>query len=454
MEINEKELDSLLEKYRSIRLRATTSPAEVYNIYFDEMVVIFTKLHLFSMKERMKNKIEKKITIESEDDENESNSRMMEKCVRVVKVIFQTLANSVSAIRSTENDNSKELLLMWNKLFPEFCKQMLQFSLDCASGFITGNKESGMFEPLTMMLYNFITSSNKNEEGNDVQQRPKQIATQREIVQLLLRSCSLHDSNDNSTSTSGFNIDLEWVIMIITQIAENYPNELVLSSSPIIESTNFVPSTAEQLILIKLVADQELHNIPLSFLSEMLKWFVESSKKTISPSQAEDEIFYLFRKECLDALIHTVSEVSTKKELVFERDEAKEILQHLLFFLGLPNSKGLYTLFLSGTKTWIMKSIANLCFQERENQQIVLHYENGLYSILNQTNIDDNNPLLREWTIFAIRNLCENNLEVQEKINSLRAQGVVNAPLIEKAGMKVDFDQSTGKTSVVPKKEM
>lgn len=451
MEINENGLDTLLEKYRSLRLQATTSPSELLSKYFDEMSMVFTELYSLSMKVRMKSKMEKNRIVENDEDDSNSKT-IMGKYVRVAKVIFQTLANAVSAVRSAENGNGEDQILVWDKLFPQLCKQMLQFSLDCASGSITGNKESGMIEPVTMMLYNFTGSSSSKIV---VQQRLKQIATQREIIQLLLRCCSLHDNSDGSSSSvSGLIVDLEWVIMIVTQIAEFYPKELVLSVSPSFESTSFVPSTAEQLILIKLIAEQEPSSILLPFLSELLKWFVESSKKTTSPNQVEDEIFYLFRKECLDALTNIVADISTKKELVFEREEAKEILQHLLFFLALPNSKGSYKLFLPGTKTWIMKSIANFCFQERENQQLVLHYENGIFSILNQTNIDDNNPLLREWTIFAIRNLCENNLEIQEKINSLRAQGVVNAPLIEKAGMKVDFDQSTGKTSVVPKKEM
>jgi hypothetical protein len=76
-----------------------------------------------------------------------------------------------------------------------------------------------------------------------------------------------------------------------------------------------------------------------------------------------------------------------------------------------------------GMKSYLMKIIANLCYDNFECQELI-RTEGGIPTILNHFIIDDNNPFLREWTILAIRNITQNNIENQNFISSLEIQDV------------------------------
>ncbi|EFA82436.1 hypothetical protein PPL_04861 [Heterostelium album PN500] len=45
---------------------------------------------------------------------------------------------------------------------------------------------------------------------------------------------------------------------------------------------------------------------------------------------------------------------------------------------------------------------------------------------------------IKEWSVFAIRNLCEENEENQGVIEQLRMQGVANNDELDKLGIKID----------------
>ena len=46
----------------------------------------------------------------------------------------------------------------------------------------------------------------------------------------------------------------------------------------------------------------------------------------------------------------------------------------------------------------------------------------GLPAVLNHCNIDGHHPMLREWGVFAVRNLCAANRENQKAIEDLELQ--------------------------------
>jgi membrane carboxypeptidase/penicillin-binding protein PbpC len=48
---------------------------------------------------------------------------------------------------------------------------------------------------------------------------------------------------------------------------------------------------------------------------------------------------------------------------------------------------------------------------------------------------------MKEWAVFAIRNMCENNLANQEFIASLEAQGMARyPPEFEQMGLSIGLD--------------
>lgn len=104
-----------------------------------------------------------------------------------------------------------------------------------------------------------------------------------------------------------------------------------------------------------------------------------------------------------------------------------------------------------GVRVDLLRVIANACYRRTVNQDHVREFENGLYIILNNCNVDERSPFLREWGIVAIRNLCEGNEENQRMIADLRVQGTVQTSLLDKAGLRVELD-AEGKPKVVPNK--
>jgi hypothetical protein len=72
-----------------------------------------------------------------------------------------------------------------------------------------------------------------------------------------------------------------------------------------------------------------------------------------------------------------------------------------------------------GLKRDLVRVIANMCFHDRASQDAVREL-GAIPLVLSCSCIDENNPYSREWSIVAIRNLCENNLENQ-KVSPARA---------------------------------
>jgi hypothetical protein len=52
--------------------------------------------------------------------------------------------------------------------------------------------------------------------------------------------------------------------------------------------------------------------------------------------------------------------------------------------------------------------------------------------------VDDWNPLQREWSLLCVGNLCEGNTRVQAAIASLRAQEVAVSPQLAALGVKAE----------------
>lgn len=59
------------------------------------------------------------------------------------------------------------------------------------------------------------------------------------------------------------------------------------------------------------------------------------------------------------------------------------------------------------------------------------------------------NPFLREWALFCVRNLTENNLENQEAIRQLEVQEAAGNKTMDSLGLRVDVDAATRRPVVV-----
>ena len=135
----------------------------------------------------------------------------------------------------------------------------------------------------------------------------------------------------------------------------------------------------------------------------------------------------------------------------------KKLLEVVLLTLNESASSEIY-----GYKNDLIRLIANLVYKNKSFQDFVREfkleieqnnhekiYTNGLYLVLSNCNLNENNPYAREWGIFAIRNLCEGNQQNQEVIKNLRVQEAMNSNLLKKSGLKIEIS-SDGKPVVLP----
>ncbi|KAM8974334.1 ataxin-10 [Pelodytes ibericus] len=90
-----------------------------------------------------------------------------------------------------------------------------------------------------------------------------------------------------------------------------------------------------------------------------------------------------------------------------------------------------------GFKAHLIRLIANLSYKHKENQDKVYRLD-GIPLILDNCSIDDNNPFLNQWAVYAIRNLTENNETNQELIASLERQGLADSSVLRSMGLDVE----------------
>lgn len=69
--------------------------------------------------------------------------------------------------------------------------------------------------------------------------------------------------------------------------------------------------------------------------------------------------------------------------------------------------------------------------------------------LLSQCQVDEESPLCREWALWAIRNLCEDNDVVQDLIRALKVEDVIETPEMEQMGVRVELDKATGSLKTV-----
>lgn len=79
-----------------------------------------------------------------------------------------------------------------------------------------------------------------------------------------------------------------------------------------------------------------------------------------------------------------------------------------------------------GYRSRLIRVAGNLCFRDTARQDLVRD-EGFIPLLLNHCNIDESNPLIREWSLVALRNVCEGNAANQAYINELRPQGMDSA---------------------------
>ncbi|XP_072340668.1 ataxin-10 [Scyliorhinus torazame] len=90
-----------------------------------------------------------------------------------------------------------------------------------------------------------------------------------------------------------------------------------------------------------------------------------------------------------------------------------------------------------GFKAHLIHLIGNLCYNNTENQDKVRELD-GIPLILDNCSIDDNNPFVNQWAVFAIRILTEQNMKNQEVISQMVHQGTADSDMLNNMALQVE----------------
>ncbi|PON41222.1 Coatomer beta subunit [Parasponia andersonii] len=101
-----------------------------------------------------------------------------------------------------------------------------------------------------------------------------------------------------------------------------------------------------------------------------------------------------------------------------------------------------------GFRRDIVAVIGN-CAYGRKHVQDEIRQKNGILLLLQQCVTDEDNPFLREWGIWSVRNLLEGNAENQRVVAELELQGSVDTPEISGLGLRVEVDPSSRRAKLV-----
>ncbi|WJX84003.1 hypothetical protein P8452_66618 [Trifolium repens] len=89
-----------------------------------------------------------------------------------------------------------------------------------------------------------------------------------------------------------------------------------------------------------------------------------------------------------------------------------------------------------GFRRDIVALIGN-CVHRRKHVQDEIRSRNGILLLLQQCVTDDDNPYLREWGIWCVRNVLEGNEENQKVVSELELKGSADVPQISALGLKL-----------------
>lgn len=89
-----------------------------------------------------------------------------------------------------------------------------------------------------------------------------------------------------------------------------------------------------------------------------------------------------------------------------------------------------------GFKRDLVRLLGNLCWNHKSNQDEVRELD-GIALILDCTSIDERNEFIKEWALFALRNLCSDNRENQAYLSKVDRNGPIQADLEKEFGIKL-----------------
>lgn len=262
----------------------------------------------------------------------------------------------------------------------------------------------------------------------------------------------------------------DWLKLLVSKICFelNYFLELYVTENSEDANSSSVFFVKEQAFLLGIISDLHLHEIliPINFASSILEMMKQAfeivnllPKENFSVpvgSPSVDVIAYsltILREICANTNESTNSVVdflvsSGLIELLLSvlgdlepPEMIKKAMKQREDEQGTSSVASKPCLY-KGFRRDVVSVIANCAFQRKRVQDEVRE-KRGIPLLLQHCVTDEDNPFLREWGIWAMRNLLEGNMVNQQVVAELELQGSVDIPEIADIGMKVDVDPIT-----------
>lgn len=227
------------------------------------------------------------------------------------------------------------------------------------------------------------------------------------------------------------------------------------------EGTSLVPWIAFCSLWVELVDGNELKQptakVALDHLVHLSSYLL--SLRDVEQNTDQPALVTKAEVHQLDDLLWQLSAFYSQVENLHEEPLGDSL--RLLLELALDMLQSTMARSFKGSKCTLIRLVGNLTYRNKAHQDAVRNYTvstefqgettetNGLFLILTSCVLDEQNPYIREWTIFAIRNLCEDNIENQAMIKELRLQEACESSILRKAGLKIEVT-ADGRPAVVP----
>ena len=160
--------------------------------------------------------------------------------------------------------------------------------------------------------------------------------------------------------------------------------------------------------------------------------------------QTVDILDQLYDAGILKVLVEMLGSLGVPNPFRLQKGRSKEQIKHCYLSESTAVFPSYHLYF--GYRTDIVAALANMCFRRSSCQDELLAL-GGVELVLSNCQVESASPLLREWSLVCIRNLCEQSEPIRQHIASLQLLDAERHPELEELGLRVEIG-SNGKPAI------
>ncbi|OQR85273.1 hypothetical protein ACHHYP_12023 [Achlya hypogyna] len=399
-------------------------------------------------------------------------------------IVLQTILQIDANVRwmSTDDDVLKELLVLTTQVMLQFLGNVAVHH-DDNQRVLWPLLQPALLEKILVegqvhrKLLGYATAAALNclHSPQDGTARAEELATRRRpLLTLLLQRCLTHGSAGEDAVDQAEDPAFEWIVLLFRQLFQRQRTaEMYRSLSASLLSTLWSKLTPEQILLLRMLdmclsteeaAAAQVHatddpTLLAFFLHEYV--VLHSAADTARPDDAAGEdapsvdrqaMWAAMEIEASKLMLHILGTLTTT--LPPAALAAADVRDLVLSFVPVlvqqmqrasasrqgdltnkPQAPTEHAEYYYGYKSAGVRVLGNLVHRNPVVQDLMRSC-GGIEVLLNSCNIDETNPMIREWALVALRHACEGCEANQEYIKALAPQGVHSEVDLAKMGAK------------------